>query len=236
LCFLCLCIHAHIQDDGLTSPISTVFCCQHYVNKSKTRRGVSRRATQNKTPNNFTNMRSYAGMKVLKNVELRGNVFTVTTAAITGVAAAIVDNDVIAQIGGWATRFGSTFDEYRVESVTWELMSVGLNTGMTVFFITEQNLGTPTLSEAQQREGLVLKNNVQPTVTHKASGTMSFMPTIKWVNRDFEDQTWRPITVSTLTGYLSIYTNSSNYGSPVSTVLWICRPTFNVSFRGLRST
>lgn len=175
-------------------------------------------------------------MKVLKNVVLRGNVTVLTTAAVTGVIAQILDNNVVSQVGGWATRFGSTFDEYRVESVTWELISIALNVGMTQFFVSETNLGTPTLTEAQQREALTLKNNIQPTVLYPASGTRSFMPTIKWMNRDFEDQSWLPIGTATTTGYLSIYTDNANYASPTSSALWIIKPSFNVSFRGLRST
>lgn len=148
----------------------------------------------------------------------------------SGAGVGLINTDIGANpasfITAWTTRFGSTFDEARVNKIQFELYPLGIYTGVTAFFISEEALSSVTLSEATERPARYVKNNEQ-----SAQKVI-----ITWKSKDFSDSTWRSVQAF---GYapchLNIYTDNANFNSPASTVLWMIRPIFYMEFRGLAS-
>lgn len=118
------------------------------------------------------------------------------------------------------------FDEARIIKATFELIPLGINTGVTAFFFSEVNLGTPTLLEAEERNARLLKNNEQSLRNVKMS----------WTNSDFTDASWTTSTSSPASAYFCFYTDNANYGSPATvTSIFIVRAVLQIQFRGMKS-
>jgi hypothetical protein len=193
------------------------------VNKTN-KRGVRRRATQNKTPS----QRSLpVSGQVMVRMSLRGLPLKLTSTVTTGVIAdSTALNAASSTLGipSFNTRFSPMFLEYRINSIKLELIPLGIYTGVTYFFINEKSIGTPTYLDAFTVEASAVKNNEQ--------STRNF--TLHWKNQDFSDAQWVVTSANNFSSYLNTYTDNANLGSPVTaTELWIIRPTFDISFRGL---
>jgi len=195
-----------------------------FLTPSRTPRSTKR--TRNSLLLKSSYLRPYPGA-VLFSASLPGGTFIQTNAVTTGVLATGTAINANTSITGWSTRFGSTFDEYRVVSCTFEIIPLGLNIGVTSCFFSELSLGTPTLTEATERTATFIKNDVQPPKNLS----------MKWKNRDFSDATWRSISTSFVDATFYMYTDAANFGSPVTaTALFLLRPVYVVQFRGLQST
>lgn len=163
----------------------------------------------------------------VKTIKIPFNSVPLSSVITTGLIAYEGQISPVTVVGNWATRFGTTFDEYRVICARIELHPVGIYTGETAFFLAETSLGTPTLFEVNQRMIKLINNNVQVN-----SGTA-----LKWRAVDLSsDLQWRDIT----TGYNGcryyVYTDTANFGAPaVATLLWIVRGVLTIQFRGERS-
>jgi hypothetical protein len=171
----------------------------------------------------FTSQPSYAGAPDY-SVVVPCAPFTITTAVTTGVAQGIVtiSNSLVANY----SRFSNLFDEARIVSASFELIPLGINTGVTAFFFSEVNLGTPTLLEAEERRARLLKNNEQSLTNVKMS----------WTNSDFTDASWSVSTSSPGYAYFCYYTDNANYGSPATVQsIYIVRASYKMQFRGLKS-
>jgi len=197
---------------------------------TRTRRAVNRRARQNKTPviRNITDITSYSGSKVY-TFRIPANPVKLTTTVTTGVIAYEGQVSPPTVIGGFTTRFGTLFDEYRVIKATIELHPIGLNVGETALFLSEIGLGTPTNLEAEQRPGILLNNNNQLFTLQNN--------TLSWRATDLLDLQFQNITVGYNGVHYYVYTDNANYGAPTAvTDLWIVRPFLTIEFRGIRST
>jgi len=200
------------------------------IPKNNNKRGVNRRATQNKTPklrettiSGFTNIPSYVGIPdytiAVPGLESIGS--TTVTTGVMSIALSVT----AAQVQDF-TRFSGLFDEVRVRTCTFELIPLGIYTGVTAFFYSELNLGAPILHEAQERNARYLKNNEQS----------SRNVTMSWRNRDFSDAAFQPTSALGAIAYFYAYTDNANFGSPITVAqLWMFRPTLVLQFRGLKS-
>lgn len=159
--------------------------------------------------------------------DLPGLPLIYSTTVTTGLIAQTYDFNPQASLVGWSSRFGSTFDEYRVVRCSVECIPIGINNGVTALFMSETNLGTPTIFEAEERRAQYLKNNLQ----------FRNNKFLYWRAQDTSDETWFAIGNSHAFATVSIYTDNANLGSPVAVVpLVMIRPLYRVQFRGLRST
>jgi len=152
----------------------------------------------------------------------------VSTTVTTGVVAVAYGCDA-GLITGFATRFGSTFDEYRILGVDAEALAVSPSTGATVMWFDEKDDNNPTANASLERTAsVVLNTNTQP----KSRITRS------WRARDLLDLQYTPIgTTNVVPVAFKIYTDNVNWGAPITvTPLWIIRLKFHIEFRGIKST
>lgn len=159
--------------------------------------------------------------------DLPASTYILSNAVTTGLIASAQPLDPSARITGWSTRFQNTFDEYRVVSILTEIIPLGIYTGVTAFYYSEESVGTPTFSEASERSALFIKNNEQAPVNR----------TMLWKASDFNDLTFRAISVGNTQCYFNVYTDNANLGTPVAAAqLVLIRCVFKIQFRALAST
>jgi hypothetical protein len=171
----------------------------------------------------FSDGNSYSGIQrtVLR---LPASPILYTTTVTTGVISSSY-NIVGSQIGDFTTRFASTFDEYRILGVDFMIRPVTPGaSGITVFALDEQVPGALTLQSSQERVGKRLPN-----------GSVSARPvSMRFRTTSISELNYVSTGSYTYIGQLGIYTDATNYGSPVTvTPLWLVEPTFIVEFRGI---
>lgn len=173
----------------------------------------------------LTDESSYSGQQKFKQ-RLRGTVSMLTTTVTSGVIANARPIDTT-QIISFATRFGDTYDEYRILGADIEITPVTPNVaGVTSFFFDEKSASTPNANMASGRSGLTLQNSSNANVKR----VMRFRVT------DLLDLQYSPIGTTTTVGYFKTYTDNASFGSPTTvTQLWTVRVDLHVEFRGIRS-
>lgn len=170
---------------------------------------------------------SYAGQQVAR-LRLDGVPQLLSTTTGTGVINDVYQVEVN-QILAFATRFGNTFDEYRILGADIKVTCTASSTGISKFWFDEKSPNTPTVNESQERTVVALPNN---------SSNSKACRTFRWRARDLLDLQFSPIgalTVNPVT--FKIYTNNANYGSPTTvTSLWVVESVLIVEFRGINSS
>jgi hypothetical protein len=143
---------------------------------------------------------------------------TVTTGVVAqslAVQGGAVDN--------FASRFAS-FDEYRIRKVRYVATPVSSsNNGILNMWFETQSSATPTSSNAKDNYTKII-----PLSDVNRTHSMNFNP------RDPVSQGWLPITsVSTPCGYCKIYTDNTNFNSPITVLnVIIITATYWIEFRG----
>lgn len=191
------------------------------------RKGGRRRrgARQRANVTTITTRPSFKGMPVLQ-LMLPATQVIYSTTVTTGVIASSYPINPVSQVVGWSTRFVNTFDEWRVASAVVEIIPMGLNVGVTSFFWSEEGVSV-TVTEAQERTAKYVKNNEQKPENIR----------MRWTNEDYTDDTFRGVATSFTAANLNVYTDGTNFGSPVTvTQLYMLRAVMCVQFRGLAST
>jgi hypothetical protein len=169
------------------------------------------------------------GVVPVLTLPIYGTQVLLTTTVTTGLIASEQQISPPSTVSGWSSRFSTTFQEYRVISVTLEFIAVAINPGVTSFFIYEgsSGLGTPTVTEASEIPGRWINNNNQGASRHM----------LKWRAKDFTDASWRGISTGYNPFHWYAYTDATNFGSPTTAQnLWIVRPRMVIQFRGMAST
>lgn len=196
--------------------------------RNKSKRGVNRRATQNKTPNvqnqvmRFLDKPSYKNLPIVRlKVPAAPDVYstTVTTGLITG----FVTLDPTTRVNSWSSRFSSTFLEYRIRSVSLEVITLNSSVGVAAVYFTEINTGTPTYTEAQE----------QVSNFFQLSNSGQSKKILTWTPHTFVDMAWTSCGTGISAVYYSVYTDNPHFASSiVATPVIMIRPIFDIEFRG----
>ncbi len=139
-------------------------------------------------------------------------------------------------------RYRDIFDEFRLIKVVAELRPVAstATSGLTNFWIDENDVSSPSLEESQRKIGILLSNNGQTQSISRGS-TRRLTPDqlgvqrIVWTARDLNDLIFdQTVNISTRTpACLKAFTDNSNYGTPaVAQPLFLVRFHFTYQFRG----
>ena len=136
----------------------------------------------------FDDARSYAGQAVWR-MRLPAIPSLLSTTVTTGVIASSYSVSTT-NIAGFSSRFGSTFDEYRIVSAKVLIRPVSASTGISVCFFDEKSGSNPTQSESTERVGQRICNS---NAAAKAVTQMS------WTARDLLDLNFTPIGTSVTT-------------------------------------
>lgn len=170
---------------------------------------------------------AYAGQQHAR-LSIEGVPQLLSTTTGTGVIAdtyIVEAQDILA----FATRFGNTFDEYRILGVNIKVTCTAVSTGVTKFWFDEKSNATPTANEAEERTVYAMPNN---------SSNSKSCKTFTWRARDLLDLQFSPITSLTVNPVtFKIYTSNSAYGAPTSvTPLWLVESVLLLEFRGIASS
>lgn len=170
--------------------------------------------------------RAYAGQQ---GVQFR--LPATPTKLITTVTTGVIANAIgitIGQITGFATRFGSTFDEYRILGADVRIRPVTASTGVSVMFFDEKSTAVPTANEAQERTGKRIPNS---NANEKSDTVM------RWRAKDLLDLQYTAIGSSVTPVTFKVYTDTTTWGAPIAaTDLWVIEPDYIVEFRGIKSS
>lgn len=196
-------------------------------NQKKSKRGVGRRAPQpNSLPMRNLQLElipSYPKQVVfeawLPATPVKFST-TVTTGSIAGTSAVSINN-----ISAFATRFASTFVEYRIIKANFRVrLFSSINPGVLQMWIDELSTTAPTLNEARERATLIV-----------SASSNNRIPAQKWVNADFNDLQYRATSTSFTAATFKIYTDNAIFGSSIVATDYLeVEPEFLVQFRGLQ--
>jgi len=148
-----------------------------------------------------------------------------STTTVTSGQIASTNNVTSTQIQSFATRFASTFVEYRIIRAVFKIrLFSSTNPGVIQFWLDEKSTAAPTLAEAQERAVLIV-----------SAGAVDRTFSLKWVSADPVDLQYNavgtPATLVTFKGF----TNNANFGSSiVATDYYEVEPEFQFQFRGLQ--
>lgn len=147
-----------------------------------------------------------------------------TTIVTTGVIATVYSINT-SQIQAFSTRFGSTFDEFRIVQANLRLsLFSSTNAGLILVFIDENSSAAPTVAEARERS--------QRTISASA---VDRNLTLNWIAADPADLLYTPIANSFTPASFKMYTDNANFGSSiVATDYFEITCQFRVQFRGLQ--
>lgn len=168
---------------------------------------------------------AYPGQVVVK-ATLPGTSTKLTTTVTTGVIASALQVSS-AQLLGFATRFGSTFDEYRIIGVDAVVSPLAATAGVLKCWFDEKSTSAPTANESLERTAIsVLLNN--------AMGTSK---SLRWRARDLLDLQYTAIGSAVTPVTFKQYTDNANWGSSaVVTDVAVVQFKCHLEFRGLKST
>jgi len=160
-------------------------------------------------------------------LRLEGTPVLLPTTVTTGVIAFAYAVSS-ANVTGFATRFGSTFDEYRILGAEFRVTPVSASVGVSKMWFDEKNVANPTANEAQERTNVPLAN------TNAMSRSRM---NLRWRARDLLDLQYTPIGTVGQPATFKVYTDLAQWGAPVAaTNLWLIEPVFTFEFRGIKST
>jgi len=168
---------------------------------------------------------SYSGQQTCI-LKLLGESAIQTTVVTTGLIAVALPLDKT-RIQGFATRFGSTFDEYRILSCILKIRSLNVSSGVSRFWFDEKSNATPSSTDASERVGLTIPNN---------SSNGRTVTSMTWKARDLLDLQYTAIGTTATPAYFKIYTSNAGYSSPIAvTDLWLIEYHMVFEFRGLQA-
>jgi hypothetical protein len=135
-----------------------------------------------------------------------------------------VNVNAVTGISSFATRFGSTFVEYRVVRAKVKLrLFSSTNPGVLQFWYDEKSGATPTLAEANERAVLTL-----------SAAAIDRSPTLAWTAADPLDLQYNAINVNYTPVTFKVYTNNANFGSSIVATDYLELQVFyQLQFRGL---
>jgi hypothetical protein len=201
--------------------------------KSTNSRTRPRKARANPPSRAFPSARSelndgpaFAGQQVSRLV-VPGAAAQLLTTVTTGLIAYSQPLSSAA-IAGFSTRFGSTFDEYRIVGAQVRLTPVTPTTGVSKAWFDEKSTSAPTSNESQERTSIPLSNS---------SSNSRSSHTFRWRAKDLLDLQYSAIGTDYTPVSFKVYTDNASWGSPIAvTSIWILEPIFLIEFRGIKST
>jgi len=168
---------------------------------------------------------AYAGQQKAL-LRLEGAPRLLTTTVTTGVVAdpyLVTTNN----INDFASRFSTTFDEYRIVGADVKVTPVTASSGISKMFFDEKSSAAPTLKNSEERTVVPMAN------TNAMSKSMRVF---RWRAKDLLDLQYSPIGTPYTPVTFKVYTDAANYGAPIAvTNLWIVETVFIIEFRGIAS-
>ena len=137
---------------------------------------------------------------------------------------AAADAPTLANLAKYSS-YAATWDEFRILGVRWTVQPVGVNAGVTVFYVDDEDTVVPSSTSAQTKGQFVLSCN---------SAAHSKPAVIPYRSQNVTDLTWYSTNSQASTQFcaLKVYGNNATYNQPASTALWLVRHELLIQFRG----
>lgn len=127
-------------------------------------------------------------------------------------------------VDDWDTKFGNTFQEYRIRGVTFDINALAPVSGITMFSIQEDNFAVPSYDSMTSATNWIVPNSSDNPRSRKV---------IRWKAIDLENLEYKAIDSSPSQAALTWFTNSVTFNSPASEPIFVVRATALVEFRGI---
>jgi hypothetical protein len=169
-----------------------------------------------------------ANRSVYPRVDLDVPILVTSSAIVTGAIAAVINIDA-SQIFGFATRFGSLFQEFAIVGARFEIRvsTAAAAQGMLLAFIDENSAATPTAAQALNRPHCEI-----PLTSSQVDSTGS-LHIVEWKAHSYADLTWDAVSTVGNVGYLKLFANIAQTGTQASTAADVLiSGAFAICFRG----
>lgn len=161
-----------------------------------------------------------------------GTPVILTTSA--GGALTTVTNVSSSLITGFSTRFGSTYDQYRILSCDIHVMgndaAVPISTAGTIISIwwDEKSTSAATFTESQER--------VAKRIYSNSGAGPAAVCDMHWSVKDISDLGFNAIGTAVTVANLKYYTDTNYGSSATSRIVGVAFPLLRVEFKGIKST
>lgn len=151
---------------------------------------------------------------------------TLLTTSVAGTIADVYPLDST-KIVSFSSRFGQTFDEYRILRAVVNVRAISTVAGLSVFFFNEKSATAPGGADASERNATLVSNN-------SANPRSAF--SLRWFARDLLDLQYSAIGTNYTPVYFKTFTDAGTYGTTAAVNnLWLVETVFTVEFRGLKA-
>lgn len=159
-------------------------------------------------------------------VDLDMPIALVNTGVVAG-SMAVVDNIDSTLIPNFSTRFGSTFKEFAIVGVVYEVRinQAANSSGSILAYIDEDTAGAPTASSLNYPHAVI------PIVNTAVDSTGS-VHKIKWTNKNYLDLEWLSVTSVAAVGYLKLFAGAVTGTIAGTTATVLVSGSVAVCFRG----
>lgn len=127
-------------------------------------------------------------------------------------------------IDDWLVRFGSTFQEYRIRGVTFDINAVDDMDGLTMFSISEDDFGQPTYNSMFSATNWLVPNNSSNPRSRKV---------VRWKAIDLDNLQYLSITTASSVASLNWFTDNTTFNTPFGLRMFLIRPVAQIEFRGI---
>jgi len=126
----------------------------------------------------------------------------------------------------FASRFGGTFQQYRILGVDCKVLALGGFNGASVMWFDEFSSAVPTFANASIRNSWLVPNTSNNPQSNRV---------FKWRARNLEDLAYTAIGSVYNPVYFKVYTDNTTYSTDLSMghAIWLLQPWYIIEFKSL---
>lgn len=139
--------------------------------------------------------------------------------------------DPTLDVVNWAS-YAKVYDEFRVLSIQVVISPVAIVSGLTMFYMDEDDSTLPTNVTAVTHASNVYSNDTVCAPVFRWKKYQMHGYNMQWTPAALEDMDWHDTSAAWAHVYLKAYTDNSFYSTPDETHLYVVRAFYTLSFRG----
>jgi len=126
-------------------------------------------------------------------------------------------------IDNWTTLYG-TFQEYRILNVSFDVVALGDNSGVTLFAMREEEFTVPSYDTITAATNWIVPNSSNNPRSRRV---------IRWRAIDLQDLEYHDTRNDVPVAALQWFTNTTTFNAPATKPLFMIRSTCRIEFRGI---
>jgi hypothetical protein len=148
-------------------------------------------------------------------------------------SAAVFTLDPTTDIANWAS-YSKVHDEFRVLSITIVISPVAITSGITMFYLDEDDSSLPTNVLAATKASNTYSNNNVACPVYRFKKYLVHGYDMHWSPASLQDMDWHDTSSAWQHIYLKAYTDNAFYSTPDETHLFVIRAYYTIAFRGVQ--